>query len=106
MSYTGSIALNALQAPDQYTPLSTIEGVPIIRILLDVANQAIYWQLKIAVPGGSQGNWESAEKYMLPGSRQINRAGICGVRIRAAIPFSQLPAGSVRAIATVEAVTS
>jgi hypothetical protein len=103
--YGGSYALNRITAPDNYTAASTIEGVPISHVVLDVANQGIYWQLQLVSGGGSRGNWESAEKYMLPGSKQITRANVCGIRVRAATPLASLPAGAAQAVVTVEAVT-
>jgi hypothetical protein len=102
--YTGSIALNAITAPDSYTAASTIEGITIDHIVLDVANQSIFWQLQIETRGG-HGNWEASEKLMLPGSKQITRKGICGIRVRARVPAAQIPAGFNQAVVTVEAVT-
>lgn len=105
-SYSGSYAINGLVAPDQYTVASTIEGVPISWVVIDVSNQIIFWQLKIQIPGyGGAGNWEGAEKQMIPGSKQIVRPNIVGIRFRAATPLAQIPAGSFQAIVTVEAVT-
>ena len=100
-----SEALNAITAPDSYTPLASIQDTPISRILIDVVNQPIYWQLKRR-SGGSPyaGDWEGVEVYMLPGSRTIQRSGIVGIRVRAAIPAAQLPAGAFQAVVTVEAV--
>jgi hypothetical protein len=98
-----SYALNAITAPDNYGPGSTIEGVPIKRINLDVANQAIYWQLKSSTAGVG-GVWDATEVFMLPGSRTLLRRAV-GIRIRAAIPAASLPAGAMQAVATVEAVT-
>lgn len=101
--YTGSVTIS-LTAPDHYTAASTIEGVMLDRINLDVLNQAIYWQLKLGFGAGS-GNWEAAEKKMTPGSRTISRPGITGIRVRAAVPAAQLPPGFPQAIVDVEAVT-
>lgn len=99
MAYT----LNAVTAPDHYTPAATIQGTPIQRIIIDVVNQAIYWQIQDALLG--QGTWqEDAETYMLPGSRVILEP-TTGVRIRAAIPAANLPAGATQAVVTVRAIT-
>ena len=100
-----SQALNLLTAPDNYTPAATIEGVPIHRVLLDVANQAIYWNLKLTAGGVPGGQWDGTEVLMFPGSKQIIRPGIVGVRVRALNPAASIPAGSFQAVVTVEAVT-
>ena len=100
-----SVALNAIVAPDAYTAASTIEGVPIKRINLDVANQAIMWQLKYATGGSQAGVWDSTEVQMSPGSRPLFRPGVVGIRVRAAVPAAQLPAGTAQAVVTVEAIT-
>lgn len=102
MSYT----INALTAPDSYSTASTIENVPINSIVLDVSNQGIYWQLKLSLGTGSGGVWETSETYMLPGSRPIQSdtpGEIVGIRVRAAIPAANLPAGANQAIVTVRA---
>ena len=100
-----SYAINALTAPDAYSAASTIDGVPIKRVLLDVANAAIYWNLKYQVGAGQAGAFDSTEVFMLPGSRQLVRPGIVGVRFRAALPLASLAAGTQQAVVTVEAVT-
>ena len=97
--------INALTAPDDYSTASTIENVNINSIVIDVANSAIYWQLKTGYAGVG-GVWESAETYMLPGSRPIQSdtpGEIVGIRIRAATPLAQIPAGSQQAVVTVRA---
>lgn len=98
-------AMNNITAPDQYADASTLENVNgVTRVNIDVANQAIYWQLKIAGGSGlySEGSWDQ-EVFMLPGSRSLFRPRIQGIRIRAAIPAAQLPAGGSPAQVTVEA---
>lgn len=93
--------LNGVTAPDRYSDQFSIQDTPINRIVIDVVNQAIYWQLK---RGGAGGYWEGGETLMLPGSRQIVRPGITGIRIRAAVPLASLAVGSLQAVVTVEAV--
>lgn len=99
-----SEVLNRITAPDAYTVAATIQGTQISRVIFDVANQAIFWQLMKASGGLPVGDWEAVETYMLPGSRVITRPGIVGVRVRAALPLAQIPAGSFQAVVTVEAV--
>lgn len=99
-----SEVLNQIVAPDTYTLAASIQGTPISRILIDVANQSIFWQLMRAVGGLPVGDWEAVETAMLPGSRQITRPGIVGVRVRAKIPLAQIPAGTFQAVVTVEAI--
>lgn len=98
--------LNNITAPDQYALSATLDNLPFpTRINLDVSNQAIYWQLKQTSGSGlaTEGSW-SPETYMSPGSRTLFRAGVRGIRIRAAIPAASLPAGASPAQVTVEAV--
>ena len=101
-------ALNAVTAPDNYTGASTIDGGQFIEHFnIDVANQAIYWQMKQASrigDGPQMATWQ-AEVQMLPGSRTIKRAAMTGARFRAAIPAASLPAGSTQAIVTLEVVS-
>lgn len=100
-----SYSINALTAPDSYSAASTIENVPITNIMLDVANQAIYWQLQTRVnENSSAGVWQSTETYMLPGSRIISsdrNDEIVGIRFWAATPAASLPAGQTQAVVTV-----
>lgn len=101
-----SWAINNLTAPDTYTPASTLDGLPrISRANLDVVNAAIYWQLKQANGTGlaTEGTW-GQEVFMTPGSRPLLRAGIVGIRFRAAVTAAQLPSGASQAQVTVEAV--
>lgn len=100
--YDQSEVRNAITAPDSYSPSLTIEDTPIKRIVLDVINQGIYWQLKRAV--GTTGVWEDTEVFMPPGSRVLSRGSITGIRVRAAIKAANLPAGSPQAVVTIEAV--
>lgn len=102
MSYN----INALTAPDAYTTASTLQNVPISSIMLDVANQAIYWQLQIRSPGqsNSAGIWEDTETYNTPGSRNISSDRdneITGIRFRAAVKAANLPAGATQAVVTI-----
>ena len=99
-------ALNAVTAPDAYTPSSTLApGVFLDHFNIDVANQAIYWQPFVAPANGTAGMavW-GAEVYMPPGSRSITRDYLCGARFRAAIPLASLPAGGKQAVVTLEVV--
>jgi hypothetical protein len=99
-------ALNNITAPDSYTQTATLAHLPpIARINLDVANNAIYWQLQQARGTGlyTEGGW-GPEVYMAPGSRSLYRPGTTGIRIRAAIPAAQLPAGAQQAQVTIEAI--
>jgi hypothetical protein len=103
----GQWALNNITAPDTYTPAATLDNLPgPSTINIDVANQAIYWQLRLLVGTGlaTEGTW-SQEIFMSPGSRSLNRSGVRGVRVRAAIPLATLQAqGAAQAQVTVEAV--
>lgn len=101
-----SWAINNVTAPDAYSPTATLDNLPFpSRINLDVTNQAIYWQLKQANGTGlsTEGTW-GQEVFMAPGSRSLYRAGVRGVRIRAAIQAANLSVGSHQAQVTVEAV--
>jgi hypothetical protein len=102
VSFTGSQTINALTAPDSYTAASTIENAPIQRIILDIVNQAVIVNLKLAT-SGMYGNWDSTEIYLIPQFKQMNRR-VVGIRFRAAVPAAQLPAGTLQAVVTVEAV--
>lgn len=100
-------ALNAINAPDAYTVQATLDGGMILdHINLDVINQGVYWQIRqipqVGFPPQSA-SWQP-EVFMAPGSRTIDRAGMVGVRVRAATPLASLPAGTLRSVATVEAV--
>lgn len=101
-------AINDLTAPDFYTQASTLDNLPFpSAINIDVANQAIYWQVKqVNTPSGlfTEGTWQE-ETFMLTGSRSIYRSGLRGFRFRAATPAANLPAGSGQAQVTAEAVT-
>lgn len=101
-------AINNLTAPDAYNPAATLQNLPdAISINIDVANQAIYWQVQqVTSPSRlfTEGTWQE-ETYMLPGSRSIYRPSVRGFRFRAAIPAASLPAGSIQAAVTAEAVT-
>lgn len=103
-----SFALNNITAPDNYTPAGTLDQLPILdHVNIDVTNSAIYWSIKqttdLTTP--YTGTWQP-EVFMLPGSRTIARAGIVGIRIRAAVPAAGLPTGGSQAQVTVEAVQS
>ncbi|HET7047859.1 MAG TPA: hypothetical protein VFI54_06265 [Solirubrobacteraceae bacterium] len=102
-----SWALNNITAPDAYTSASTLQNLPFPgRVNLDVTNQAIYWQLQQASgPTGmnTEGTWQR-EVFMGPGSRTLFRAGVRGIRVRAAVPAASLPAGATQARVTIEAI--
>jgi hypothetical protein len=102
MSFTSSQTINALTAPDTYTVASTIENLPIQRIILDITNQAIIVNLKVAT-SGMYGNWDSTELFLIPQFKQMNRR-VVGVRFRAAIVAARIPPGALQAVVTVEAV--
>jgi len=100
-------SLNNVTAPDAYTQAATIDsGMFVDRINLDVANQAIIWQLKESARGGppGQASWQ-AEVLMLPGSRTLTRPFVTGLRFRAATLAANLPAGATQAAVTVELVS-
>lgn len=101
-------ALNAVTAPDQYATTATLDtGNWIDHFNLDVANQAIYWQMKQASRPGENpqmASWQ-AEVYMTPGSRSITRPGMTGARFRAATAAASLPSGATQAIVTLEIVS-
>jgi hypothetical protein len=95
-----SWVLNNVTTADGYTSGNTLDGLPFpSRINLDVANAAIYWQLKQSShgPGLYTGGTWGPETFMLPGSRSLFRAGVRGFRVRSAKP-------STPAQVTVEAV--
>jgi hypothetical protein len=96
-------AINALTAPTTYSAASTLDNLPFApSINIDVANAAIYWQVKQAnSPSGlhTEGTWQE-ETFMLPGSRSIYRSGLRGFRFRAASSSA-----SPQAVVTAEAVT-
>jgi hypothetical protein len=101
-----SWALNNVTAPDAYTQAATLDNLPFpAKLNIDVMNQAVYWQLRQAAGTGlwSEGTW-GQEIFMIPGSRSIIRAGVRGIRIRAAVLAANLPAGQLQAQVTVEAV--
>lgn len=114
-------ALNAIVAPDAYTaapytspaapgktfPSATLQGANFKRVRLDVSNQAIYYQLQLDLGGGS-GAWEDTEVFMYQGSLTIPlpAEGCTGIRVRAAVPFAQLPATATAAVVTVSAQAS
>ena len=105
-----SWSLNNITAPDAYTSGpggSTLDNLPVLdHVNIDVANGGIFWQLKLAAPGPvapESGNWDN-ETFMLPGSRTLQRRGMVGIRVRAAVPVAQLPAGATQAAVTVEAI--
>jgi len=101
-----SYPINNLTAPDTYTAASTLYPLPVLdHVNIDVNNQAIYWQIAQTndLTTGLSGAWQP-EVYMAPGSRTITRQGIVGFRFRAAVAAGSLPAGSVQAKVTVEAV--
>lgn len=98
-------ALNNITAPDAYSPASTLLNLNgVTRINIDVTNQGIYWQLQRSTGSGlfTEGSWDQ-EVFMANGSRSLFRAGVTGVRVRAAVPAASLPAGSSQAQVTVEA---
>jgi hypothetical protein len=99
-------SINALTAPDAVGPSSTIDtGRLIDHVNVDVVNQAILWSSKESVgPADPQFAAWGPEVYMLPGSRSIKRPGLVGFRFRAAVTAANLPAGTVQAVVTVEAV--
>ena len=98
-------ALNNITAPDAYNSAQTLLNLNgVSRINIDVANQGIYWQLQRSSGTRlyTEGSWDT-EVFMAPGSRSLFRANVTGVRIRAAVPAANLPAGSNQAVVTVEA---
>lgn len=103
-----SYMLNNITAPDQYQSTSTLDNLPVLdHVNLDVSNQGIFWSLKQTsdLTTDITGAWQP-EVYMLPGSRILDRDGVVGIRIRAAIAAANLPAGGSQAQVTVEAVVS
>lgn len=117
-----SYPLNNFTAPDAYLPPGATAGngrgqtcgpatlqqlPPIDHVNIDVANTSIYWSIAQAAPldANRAGTWQD-ETFMSPGSRTITRQGITGIRVRAAVTASLLPASVVQAQVTVEAVSS
>ncbi len=101
-----NVAINNITAPDNYTQQSTIDpGRKIDYLTLIVANQGIFFTLKeYTPPQEARAGYDTAEVYMPPGSRTIDRDTLCGIKVRAAIAAGSLPAGSSQAVVTVEAV--
>ncbi len=101
-------AINNLTAPDAVSAASTLDNLSgVVGVNMDVANQAIYWQVKqVTSPGRlyTEGTW-GEPTFMLPGSRSLYRTDVRGFRFWAATPAAQLPAGDIQAQVTVEAVT-
>lgn len=61
-----------------------LEGGPGSRVVIDIYNAAIYYQLKCDPKGAvGQARW-MPEVFAAPGSRSIVRRGIFGVRCRSA----------------------
>lgn len=105
---SGSWVINNQTAPDNAaTPATTLDNLPLIgRVNIDVANSAIYWQLKQSSSNSAlytQGTWGPAT-YMAPGSRTLFRSSIIGFRFWAAVTAANLPSGQTQAQVTVEAV--
>lgn len=98
--------INALVAPDSYNNASTIRPTrKIDHISIDVVNAGIYWQLyEYSSPNDAETGYITNEVFMAPGSKIIDRDGLCGIRFRAAIPLADLPASTFQAVVTVEAV--
>ena len=103
----GIDVLNNVQAPDNApTAASTIDGTsPASRVVVDVVNAAIYWQVK-AGDGRSVADWlPSSGVFMSPGSRRLPVDGVIyGFRCWAAVPTAQLPAGQSQARVTAHVV--
>lgn len=101
-----SWAKNDVVAPDAYTIAATLDGLPAVRrATIDVVNQPVFIQVKqitgsYAGAAEGQATWGTEER-LLPGSKNLARAGIVGIRWRAAIPAAQVPAGQVQAHVTV-----
>lgn len=106
-----SWAINQQVAPDEYgtdAQSGVLDRLPVLdHVNVDVANQGIYWSLKQTddLDPRQSGSWQP-EVYMAPGSRTLSRAGMVGVRFRAAVPAAQLSPGVLQAVVTVEAVES
>lgn len=95
--------LNNVTAPDNApTSASTIDNtVEHHRAVVDVANAAIYWQVKVG-NGRADAGWTPANgTFMAPGSRRIPTEGtIYGFRFWAAVKLANLPAGGSQAQVT------
>jgi hypothetical protein len=73
--------LNNVTTTDKYTGAATLACAGSARINLDVLNAAVYFQLGHGTPGIA---WESAEVFMPPAFRSLDRA--CdAVRVRSAL---------------------
>ena len=91
-------ALNNITTADAYTAANTLDVVALIgkyagtlkvadiaellcvRANIDVANAAIFWQVKL----GPTEPFSRPELFMLPGSRTLTRRQIAGLRVRSA----------------------
>lgn len=81
--------MNNITTEDNYPAERTskcLEGGPGSRVVIDIYNAAIYYQLKCDPKGGAggQARWQP-EVFAAPGSRSIVRRGIFGVRCRSAV---------------------
>lgn len=103
-----SFPINNLTAPDNYSATSTLYPLPTLSwVNIDVVNAAIYWSIAQGNPltTDRSGTWQP-EVFMLPGSRQIVRSAMVGIKFRAAVALANLPAGGQQAQVTIEAVES
>lgn len=115
-----SYSLNNFTAPDLYLPQgatvlngaavltgpATLDSLPLLdHININVGNAAIYYSLQLV--GGLSANKAGAfqpETFLIPGFLIIQRKGVVGIRIRAAVLATNLPPGGTQAQVTVEAV--
>lgn len=101
-----SWAKNDVVAPDNYTIAATLDGLPAVRrATIDVVNQPVFIQIR-QITGHYAGNAEGqatwgTEERLMPGSKNLARPGIVGIRWRAAILAAAVPAGQVQAHVTV-----
>jgi hypothetical protein len=115
-----SYALNNFRAPEQYLPVgatatdsagqtcgpATLGPLPLLsHINLNVNNASVYFSLMLtndlSVVGF--GAWQP-ETFLTPGYMVIQRFGVVGIRVRAAVKATNLPAGGTQAQVTVECV--
>jgi len=78
-------ALNNVTTADGYTVANSLDTSAFAdHINIDVANAAVFWQIKQINRLGENAHmatWQT-EVFMTPGSRSIRRPGVTGVRVR------------------------
>lgn len=98
MPSLGYPPLNNQTAPDAYEEAAQIICPGATRLNLIVSNQAIYYELGDTPANGTIPTWRS-EVYCPPSYQSLDQ-NFDAIRVRAAIPAAQIPAGSLQAQVT------